>query len=201
MVGALLVLTYQPTHYPPPSATHYPRLTPGLHAQYVEIVTSHVELDLDRHLASVSGGPPWASADLWAALAQACRRAALDGRCDAGPSPHPNPSPSPYNPSPNPNPTLSPRPNSNPNPSRPRRQVRREARAAAAPARRGRGLRRLLRDDEPALAAAARAGGLTPTLTPTAIPTLTPALTLPLAPAPTLTLALTRTLPLAKPQP
>ena len=52
-------------------ATHYPRLTPGLHAQYVEIVTSHVEHDLGRHLASVSGGPPWASADLWAALAQA----------------------------------------------------------------------------------------------------------------------------------
>ena len=64
-------------------ATHCPRLTPGLHAQYVEIVTSHVEHDLGRHLASVSGGPAWASADLWAALAQACRRAALDGRCDA----------------------------------------------------------------------------------------------------------------------
>ena len=55
-------------------ATHYPRLTPGLHAQYVEIVTSHVEHDLGRHLASVSGGPAWASTDLWAALAQACRR-------------------------------------------------------------------------------------------------------------------------------
>ena len=41
-------------------ATHYPRLTPGLHAQYVEIVTSHVEHDLGRHLASVSGGPAWA---------------------------------------------------------------------------------------------------------------------------------------------
>ena len=66
-------------------------------------MTSHVERDLGRHLASVSGAPPCASADLWAALAQACRRAALDGRCDAGPSARPNPSPSPCNRSPNPN--------------------------------------------------------------------------------------------------
>ena len=54
-----------------------------MHASYVEIVTSHVEHDLGRHLGR-HGESEHGVDDLWAVLAQACRRAALDGRCDAG---------------------------------------------------------------------------------------------------------------------